>query len=216
MEAPGSSLCASDRSAGVRIRLVPVLGARVGAWVLPRSAVSSTVAVREVSSQAAVHTFPQISGGYWLVGIVAALCAYGALRRRNDLAAVSCFAGLCAISLVAILPVSRMLYGMIRRPDSRYRIVFLLNTIVVAFGTYFAARWVPRRVQGSLDSPHWRYFCCQASKRPGSYGQSLLQKPSWKESSIWPTRIKFSSARSLGGLYPVLTRCMVYAGRATF
>jgi hypothetical protein len=39
---------------------------------------------------------------------------------------------------------------MIRRPDPWYRIVFLPNTIVVCFGTYLAARWTSRRVQGVL------------------------------------------------------------------
>jgi Dolichyl-phosphate-mannose-protein mannosyltransferase len=96
------------------------------------------------------YTLSSNFGGYGLLAAVAALCAYGAFRRRRNLAAVFCFVGIYAISLLAILPVSDMLYGMTRRPDSRYRIVFVLNTIVAVFGTYFAARWAPRRVQGVL------------------------------------------------------------------
>jgi hypothetical protein len=95
------------------------------------------------------YTISSNYGGYCLLGIIAALCAYGAWRRDGQ-AAVLCFAGLCAVSILVIVPVSYPLYGMIRRPDPWYRIVFLLNTLVVLFGTFCAARWTSRRVQGAL------------------------------------------------------------------
>lgn len=95
------------------------------------------------------YTISSNYGGYCLLGLVAALCAYGAWKRDGR-AAVLCFAGLCAASILAIVPVSYPLYGLIRRPDPWYRIVFLLNTIIVLFGTFCAARWASRRVQGSL------------------------------------------------------------------
>jgi hypothetical protein len=95
------------------------------------------------------YTIASNYGGYCLLGVVAALCVYGTLKRRG-LGMVLCFAGLCTVSIIAILPVSFPLYGMIRRPDPWYRIVFLLHTITICFGTYFAARWASRRVQGLL------------------------------------------------------------------
>jgi hypothetical protein len=95
------------------------------------------------------YTLSSNYGGYCLLGVVLALCAYG-VHRRAGLSAVLCFAGLCTVSLLAIVPVSFPLYGMIRRPDPWYRIVFLLHTIVICFGTWFAVRWTPRRVQGGL------------------------------------------------------------------
>jgi hypothetical protein len=95
------------------------------------------------------YTISSNYGGYCLLGIIAALCAYGAWKRDGRSAAL-CFIGLCAISILAIVPVSYPLYGLIRRPDPWYRIVFLLNTIVVLFGTYCAARWAPRKAQGML------------------------------------------------------------------
>jgi hypothetical protein len=95
------------------------------------------------------YTLSSNYGGYCLLAIVVALCAYGVLKWRAP-RAVLCFAALCTVSIIAILPVSYPLYGMIRRPDPWYRIVFLLNTIVVCFGAYFAARWTTRRIQGVL------------------------------------------------------------------
>ncbi|HEY1756543.1 MAG TPA: hypothetical protein VGG72_14170 [Bryobacteraceae bacterium] len=95
------------------------------------------------------YTISSNYGGYCLLAIAVALCIHGVLRRRAQWT-ILCFAGLCIVSILAILPVSFPLYGMIRRPDPWYRIVFLLHTILVCFGTYFAARWTTRRVQGML------------------------------------------------------------------
>ncbi len=96
------------------------------------------------------YTISSNYGGYCVFAAVAALCVYGARKRKDGPEIVLCFAVLCAISLAAIFPVSFPLYGMIRRPDPWYRIVFLLNTIVVVFGTWFAARWAHRWVQVAL------------------------------------------------------------------
>jgi len=93
------------------------------------------------------YTLSSNYGGYCLLAMVVIPGVYGLANRKP---APLLFVGLCAVSIVAILPVSYPLYGMIRRPDPWYRIVFVLNTIVVCFGTYFAARWTPRRVQGAL------------------------------------------------------------------
>jgi hypothetical protein len=96
------------------------------------------------------YTISSNYGGYCVFAAVAALCVYGACRRKAGPEIVLCFAVLCAISLAAIFPVSFPLYGMMRRPDPWYRIVFLLNTMVVAFGTWCAARWAHRWVQAGF------------------------------------------------------------------
>lgn len=96
------------------------------------------------------YTISSNYGGYCVFAAVAALCVYGARKRKAGPEIVLCFGVLCAISLAAIFPVSFPLYGTIRRPDPWYRIVFLLNTLIVVFGTWFAARWAHRRVQAGL------------------------------------------------------------------
>jgi hypothetical protein len=89
-------------------------------------------------------------GGYCLCGIIVVLCYYFARRSRENLRIVLCFLVALAISLGAIFPVSWPLYGTIRSPDPWYRILFLLNTVVIVFGGYLAVRSVSRRMQWAL------------------------------------------------------------------
>jgi hypothetical protein len=87
------------------------------------------------------YTFSSNYGGYCIVGLVAGLCVYAWIRRKESRGMLLCLLGLMALSLVAILPAAFPLYGMIRRPDPWYRLVFLLNTILVGFGVCLAVRY---------------------------------------------------------------------------
>jgi hypothetical protein len=89
-------------------------------------------------------------GGYCLCGIIAALCYYFARQNRDNLRTVVFFLAALALSLGPIFPVSFSLYGTIRSPDPWYRILFLLNTVVIVFGGYLAVRSVSRRMQLAL------------------------------------------------------------------
>jgi hypothetical protein len=89
-------------------------------------------------------------GGYCLCGIIAALSYYFARRSRENRRTILYFLGALALSLGPIFPASWPLYGTIRNPDPWYRILFLLNTVVIVFGGYLAVRSVPRRMQLAL------------------------------------------------------------------
>ena len=89
-------------------------------------------------------------GGYCLCGIIAALSYYFARRSRENRRTILYFLGALALSLGPIFPASWPLYGTIRNPDPWYRILFLLNTVVIVFGGYLAVRSVSRRMQLAL------------------------------------------------------------------
>jgi hypothetical protein len=96
------------------------------------------------------YTFSVNYGGYCVLALVAVSCGYAAFRRKDIWAPILWLCLNLALSLAVIFPASSPLYGMIRRPDTWYRIVFLLNTIAVGFGTYLAARWSPPWFQKTL------------------------------------------------------------------
>jgi hypothetical protein len=85
-----------------------------------------------------------------VAAIVAALSGFFARDRWRNRVEVLVFLGFLAVSLCAILPVSAPLYGTIRVPDPWYRIVFLLNTIIIASGAYLIVRCATQRVQVAL------------------------------------------------------------------
>jgi hypothetical protein len=89
-------------------------------------------------------------GGYCLCGIIAALCYYFARRSRENRQIILYFLAALALSLGPIFPASWPLYGTIRSPDPWYRILFLLNTVVIVFGGYLAVRSLSRRMQLAL------------------------------------------------------------------
>ncbi len=89
-------------------------------------------------------------GGYCICGIIAALYYYFARRSRENRQMILYFLGALALSLGPIFPASWPLYGTIRSPDPWYRILFLLNTVVIVFGGYLAVRSVSRRMQLAL------------------------------------------------------------------
>jgi hypothetical protein len=86
-------------------------------------------------------------GGYCLCGTIAALCYYFARRGRENRRVILYFLGALALSLGPIFPASWPLYGAIRSPDPWYRILFLLNTVVIVSGGYLTVRSVSRRMQ---------------------------------------------------------------------
>jgi hypothetical protein len=88
--------------------------------------------------------------GYWLFAIIAGLSFYYMHRRRSEYRALILFVALLLVSIATILPVSYSLYGTIRRPDPWYRIVFLVDTIALCGGGYFAIRSTRRGTQIAL------------------------------------------------------------------
>jgi hypothetical protein len=96
------------------------------------------------------YTFSSNYGSYLIFGLCMALYLYALLRRKDAAGMCVCFLGVIIVSLLAIFPVSYPLYGLIRRPDPWYRIVFLLNSIIVGFTTCIVVRYTGRRVQGVL------------------------------------------------------------------
>ena len=100
------------------------------------------------------YTLSSNYGGYVLWGIIAVLCAYSARavpageERRGPLAfGIAVLAGLC---IATIIPVSYPLYGTIRVPGTWYRIVFLLNTVLLISGGCLAVRYLTTRMQLAL------------------------------------------------------------------
>ena len=89
-------------------------------------------------------------GGYGLCGAIAGLSYYFARRSRDNLRTILFFLATLALSLGPIFPASWPLYGTIRSPDPWYRILFLLNTVVILFGGYVAVRSLSRRMQLAL------------------------------------------------------------------
>jgi hypothetical protein len=96
------------------------------------------------------YTLSTNYGGYCLWTTLAALCVYFAWRKREGYQIVLCFLAAMALSLASVIPVTYPLYGMIRRPDPWYRILFLPNTILILFGGYLAVRCTTRRTQALL------------------------------------------------------------------
>lgn len=86
------------------------------------------------------YTVSSNYGGYLLVALVVATCVYVVRRNRAHLPVALLFSALIVVSLAAIVPVSYPLYGMIRRPDPWYRIVFLLHTIGIVFAAWCASQ----------------------------------------------------------------------------
>src|SRR5665213_987540 len=100
------------------------------------------------------YTLSSNYGGYILWGIIAALCAYSARavptdkERRGPLVfGIAVLVGLC---IATIVPVSYPLYGTIRVPGTWYRIVFLLNTVLLVSGGCLAVRFLTTRRQLAL------------------------------------------------------------------
>jgi hypothetical protein len=89
-------------------------------------------------------------GGYGLCAILAASCFYFAQQNRDNRRIVLYFLAALVLSLGPIFPVSWPLYGTIRSPDPWYRILFLLNTVVIVFAGYLVVHSVPRRMQLAL------------------------------------------------------------------
>ena len=96
------------------------------------------------------YTISSNYGGYCICGLVAVLCFYFARRGRQNLKTVLYFFAALVLSLAAVAPVSYALYGTIRVPDPWHRIVFLLHTIGILGGGYFAVYCATRRVQVTL------------------------------------------------------------------
>ncbi len=92
------------------------------------------------------YTLTSNYGGYLFYGLIVALCVHSAHKKPPTRRIILCCLTLVVLSLVAILPVSYPLYGTIRVPDPWYRITFLLNSIVLFFGSYLAVSYLPRRM----------------------------------------------------------------------
>lgn len=95
------------------------------------------------------YTLSSNYGGYCLAAAIAAIFAYGALRR-GGLKAALVFGGLLVVSLATVWPVSYPLYGTIRSPGTWYRVVFLMHTISLGFAAWAVTRWWPRWLQTGL------------------------------------------------------------------
>jgi|SRR5665213_1382094 len=87
------------------------------------------------------YTFSANYGGYFVCGIVA-LLAFQLLRtrRKSNATTLLYFAALFVLSLAAVVPVSRPLYGTIRFPGTWYRIVFIPHTLAIVCCGYLAVR----------------------------------------------------------------------------
>ncbi len=89
-------------------------------------------------------------GGYCLWAILVVFCFYFARREEEGYKSILYSLGAVGLSLASILPVSFPLYGMIRRPDPWYRILFLPHTILIFVAGYLAVRCMRRRMQALL------------------------------------------------------------------
>lgn len=86
------------------------------------------------------YTLSANYGGYLLVAFGLAACVLVLRRGWGDRRVFLFFAALVVVSLAALFPVTNALYFFIRRPDSWYRILFVLHTIVVVFAAWAATR----------------------------------------------------------------------------
>ena len=91
------------------------------------------------------YTISSNYGGYVLCAVLATLWFEIARREVAGHRAGWYFGAALVLCLAAILPVSSALYASVRTPGTWYRIVFLLHTIALAFGGYFAVRCLSRR-----------------------------------------------------------------------
>jgi hypothetical protein len=86
------------------------------------------------------YTITANYGGYGVLGVLIVLGSLFLWRRQGCHKAMFWFLAAMALSLAAIVPVSFPLYGSIRRPDPWYRILFVLNTLLLCFGGWLAVR----------------------------------------------------------------------------
>jgi hypothetical protein len=93
------------------------------------------------------YTMSSNYGGYCVLGIIFWLAITYMRSSEKNYWTILWMAALIASSLAVIVPVSFPLYTTIRRPDPWYRIVFVLNTLLLCFGGYLAVRTTSRRNQ---------------------------------------------------------------------
>ena len=144
------------------------------------------------------YTISSNYGGYGLFGLLVVLCVYSARQKPPNHKIIVGFLALIVLSLAAILPVSYPLYLTIRVPGTWYRIIFVLNSILLVFGGCWAARYLTRRMQvlaallavvflgaGSVKTQKLWATMTESAEREGKFYLNNPDKVLLSEQAAW-------------------------------